>query len=540
MRKNVIALSIAALVGGLGMAGGASAAVWADTSTVSPTNAVDFVIQPAGSGHILMVPYFNTQGTNATLLNITNTDTVNGKAMKVRFRSGANSDDVFDFQLYLSPGDVWTANIANGASGISRMLTGDKSCTLPPSINQDFVLDRLPPQFTAAEKAAWTREGYIEILNMADVPPNAITSTGAAATTANALFTAIKHVNGVAPCTATTMNSLLNDPSTGVADAWALGFRAPSGGVFANYIIVDVANSGSYSGEATSIVAYNGFDSVTLQPIPARGNIVFFPQTGSNNPSPDLFTSDPSLRTSWGAGATQVQNGSGAAFSNGSFTAPIITAAQFDLPDLSTPYTLLGAYPPVAGDPIRQAGQLTDSIAARFVRNEYFTDPSVSAVTDWAFSMPTRRYHVALDYRSATPARAFTNHVANGRNPYFDATNAVLGTDKKICVTSSGMSVWNREEGTVTTGFVISPGTSTVFQLCGETTVLSFNAGSATAPSALGALLSRSDIATPQRDGWANIGTPGLGVGLPILGKAFARAAVPAGKFGISWEHRFR
>ena len=78
-----------------------------------------------------MVPYFNTQGTNATLLNITNTDTVNGKAMKVRFRGGANSDDVFDFQLYLSPGDVWTANIAAGSTGVSRMLTSDKSCTLP-------------------------------------------------------------------------------------------------------------------------------------------------------------------------------------------------------------------------------------------------------------------------------------------------------------------------------------------------------------------------------------------------------------------------
>jgi hypothetical protein len=337
------------------------------------------------------------------------------------------------------------------------------------------------------------------------------------------------------------MNTLMTDPAS-LNAAYTLGFRSPSGGLFANYVIVDVANSGSYSGEATAIqgVGAAGFDPLTLQPLPSRGNIVFFPQTGANAATPDLHTADPSLRTVFGAAATNVQNGLGGAYSNGALPAPIITAAQFDLPDLSTPYGLLIAYPPVAADPIAQAGELTDSISARFVRNEYFTDPSVSAVTDWAFSMPTRRYHVALDYRTATPGRAYTNHVANAQQAYFDATNTPLGTDKKICVTSSGMSVWNREEGTVTSGFVISPGTSTVFQLCGETTVLSFNAGSATAPSALGALLSRSDIVTPQRDGWATIGTPGLGNGLPILGKAFARAAVPAGKFGIAWEHRFR
>lgn len=543
MRKNVIALSIAALVGGLGMAGGASAAVFFDngSATPTPTNASVLRVNPsAGVGHVLVVPYFNTQGTNATLLNITNTDTINGKAVKVRFRGGANSDDVFDFQLFLSPGDVWTANIAAGASGVSRMLTGDKSCTLPANINQDFVLDRLPPQFTAAEKAAWTREGYIEILNMADVPPNAIVaSTGAAATTANALFTATKHVAGVAPCTATTMNTLLNDPLT-LAEAYTQGFRSPSGGLFANWIIVDVANSGSYSGEAASILAADSLfvDPVTLQPIPARGAIVFFPQTGANATNPDFHTADPSLRTTFGATPDQVQNGSGGAFVNGSLTAPIIQAAMFDLPDLSTPY-LLNLGTPDNLDPIRQAGYLSNTIAANHIRNEYFTDPSVSAVTDWTFTMATRRYHVAVDYRGTTAVRAFTNYSGTWPQQYFTASNTSIGSDKKVCVTTGTPTVWNREEGTVTSGFVISPGTSSVFQLCGETSVLSFNAGGTAAQSALGAAIARSDLPTPQRDGWASIPTSGLGAGLPIIGKAFARAAVPAGKFGISWEHRY-
>ncbi|MFO1212060.1 MAG: hypothetical protein U1E74_05750 [Paenacidovorax caeni] len=42
-------------------------------------------------GHILTVPYF-AQGTNKTLLNIVNTDTVNGKAVKLRYRAPPTPD----------------------------------------------------------------------------------------------------------------------------------------------------------------------------------------------------------------------------------------------------------------------------------------------------------------------------------------------------------------------------------------------------------------------------------------------------------------
>ncbi len=126
MRKNLLALSIAAMVGGL-TAGAANAAVINDAG-VSATG-----LQPTvtGVGHILTVPYFTTQGTNKTLLNIVNTDTTNGKAVKLRYRGASNSDDVFDITVYLSPGDVWTADVAADADGFSRLVTNDTSCTLP-------------------------------------------------------------------------------------------------------------------------------------------------------------------------------------------------------------------------------------------------------------------------------------------------------------------------------------------------------------------------------------------------------------------------
>ena len=105
MKKSVLALSVAAAIGGV-----ASAPAAAQSSG-------SLVFNPAGVGHILIVPYFSTQSGNATLLNLYNTDTVKGKAVKIRFRGASNSDDLYDFQVFLSPGDVWTADVRQASSG---------------------------------------------------------------------------------------------------------------------------------------------------------------------------------------------------------------------------------------------------------------------------------------------------------------------------------------------------------------------------------------------------------------------------------------
>lgn len=558
MRKNLIAMSVATLVAGLGLAGGAAANVLQDNSVATPTNATAETVTNGGIGHQLIIPYYNVQGGNATLFNVVNTDTVNGKAVKVRFRGASNSDDVFDFQLYLSPGDVWAATLTTDVNGTALLTTSDKSCTLPSIVtNQPFVTARLPAFLTAAQKSQQTREGYIEIFNMADIPPNAQDAAGVALVGANPLFTAIKHVNGVPPCTSATMATLQTDPPD-IATARTMGFRSPSTGLFANFTIINVPKSGAATGEAASIAA-----TVAVNGPNGRGNIVFFPQVSGNAATPDNFTADPALRTTAGAGATQVQNGAGGAYAGG--TTPIVVASQFDLPDLSTPYLLLAAYPAAATDPLAQAEALTRSLAVVNVINEYITDPAISASTDWVFSLPTRRYSVAVDYRPATAAavtnaqRAFSKFI---NRDYFDATNSPIALSAatgmpQICVTTTGTTFFNREEGTqVGTTFVISPNPPAAqFSLCGEANVLTFNA--VNGASVLGAQISAANTTTPSgfTDGWTQINTPGLGTGaapsvggngLPILGKAYVRAtnsAVSAGiaaNFGGSWEHRYQ
>ena len=49
----------------------------------------------------------------------------------MRFRSASNSDDLLDFQVFLSPGDVWTVAVVADANGLAQIVTADNTCTVP-------------------------------------------------------------------------------------------------------------------------------------------------------------------------------------------------------------------------------------------------------------------------------------------------------------------------------------------------------------------------------------------------------------------------
>lgn len=339
MKKTVISASIAAMIGGVAFVGAANAAVLAPVADAS----TGLTTPNTGVGHILFVPYFTSQGTNATLLNIVNTDTTNGKIVKVRFRGASNSDDLFDFTLLMSPGDVWAAKISKDANGISQLETADKSCTLPSIVatqTNSFGTSRLNSSLSAEAKAAETREGYIEILTMADVPKFASAAQAKAAvsgvtagTSINSLYTAIKHVSGVAPCTTTELAKLALDPisyadvtdaTTASKSATGLGMDYPTGGLMANSLIIDVVKTASFSSNAVALAASGSTTN--------KANLVFFPQNGTTMSATtlttdalggvnaaatiDSVTADPLLRTNslrvaagattWTAGTTSL------------------------------------------------------------------------------------------------------------------------------------------------------------------------------------------------------------------------------------------
>ncbi len=587
MKKSILASSIAAAVFGLGAVG-----------------AHALTVQPGGVGDVLIVPYFSTQADNATLLNITNTDLKSGKAVKVRFRGAANSDDVFDFQVFLSPGDVWTANISKGADGLSRLTTSDKSCTKPSAavLNATpFITSRLDQRLTGDALAAGTREGYIEIIGMADIPKDSTVTTGRAQdwapdagnTTApqtsglamttfppvtaadriNPLWTAIKHVNGVAPCAGTAFTALdstdaFNLTNTKAALSWVpagtaggpaaqYGMTPSTGGLMADWSIVNVVNAAAWGGQAVALTATSTDRSLALTDM----NVVYSPQigVGTGTAIAKEWSADPLFLKA--DANTLVYNMTSQNYVAPAGVAPVFASGYYDLPDLST--SLVGAKGAVAN--ALQVQKTTDALALRTgIINEYATESEINGATDWVFSMPTRRYSVAMAYSKISATndgrvwnRFLNNHVAVVAdlvavpaveaipvvsNQFRLSNTSIVGN--LICVNGARPVAYDREEGTKTSAAEVVVSPSTVaggVKLCGETSVLAFNNGAAS--GAVKAAVAVTGVDVGYSAGWATMSVASgaatsvngavASVNYPITGGAFQRAAFGAQGFGI-------
>jgi hypothetical protein len=171
-RKNLTAAVLAGLAGAVGLAGAAQAGVSAAVN-----------LNPDGLGEVLIYPYYTTNDDNTTLMTVVNTTDV-AKAVKVRFLEAYNSREVLDFNLYLSPWDVWVAALADSAAfgaeaGVPHIFIPDTSCTVPylygDAFNEDLgggLQAFLPYAFTGnfedggPTDISRTSEGYIEVIEM--------------------------------------------------------------------------------------------------------------------------------------------------------------------------------------------------------------------------------------------------------------------------------------------------------------------------------------------------------------------------------------
>lgn len=537
MKKSTLALSVAAALGALAFAGNALAIGELKNAVVDiPTT---MRLNTDGIGHQLVIPYFSVQAGNVTLFNITNTDKLNAKIVKVRFRAAANSDDIFDFQLLLSPEDVWTAAISqDAATGVATLRTTDKTCTIPSSVSAStgalFITGRVDPTPAKGNSVNETREGYVEVINMADIPPNAA---------ALSLFTTVKHVNGVAPCSGTVLNAALFNDYANFAAATAAGLyqlASPTGGLTGDWVILNQTQTAAWSGSATALQVVNAALA------PSVGTLAFWPQ---KNGTPLLASSPTELFER-------------RATTDPLFVTGVVPIQNFDLPDLSTSYTsvdnatAVGVVGNSAGPAVSRADNTTALLAVKSISNQFATGSGISAVTDFLFSQPTRRYSVAVNYTATattgagstlttgtTAAAVFRgNGNANGvGSAYYTSANVVLAA-RQACLNSIGSPrILDREENPATPGgFVISPGTFTTFALCGEAAVASVNGGGTVLGSALNASVVRNDITfgTGFDLGWTTFDTSNGGNALPILGAAFSRVANGSVNYGFTFPHK--
>jgi hypothetical protein len=257
---------------------------------------------PDGTGQVLVYPYYtvNSSGNNAfnTYISVTNTTSV-AKVLKVRFREGRASAEVLDFNLYLSPNDVWVGGLApqsaDAASPAVLFGNFETSCTYPfiPALGQPFVntayLSGTGLDLGGQTGVDRTREGYVEIFDMA-------TLTGTAA--ANVTHTGI----GVRPpnCTAMQTNLLaVGSPFLGQV-------TNSVGGIYGEATIINVPSGASFGYKADALDAYRSgqFYSDVAFSTPQLG--------GDAAPVSLVMANNRAVTDVWGAGPAGTPASAGA------------------------------------------------------------------------------------------------------------------------------------------------------------------------------------------------------------------------------------
>ena len=217
----------------------------ASVSLALATSAGAVYLNPQGVGQALIYPYYtvrsidgNAFNTFISVVNHSAFSTNREKVLRVRFREGRNGREVANFNLYLSPNDVWTAAIVPTADG-ATLLTNDTSCTNPAFNASVLGLRELAfsnEQYSGANADGGptgldrTREGYVEILEMGNL-------SGSAAV-------AITHQATGTPASC---------PFVQGATVNLGSISAPSGGLSGTATLINVANGMDFTTNAEAL-----------------------------------------------------------------------------------------------------------------------------------------------------------------------------------------------------------------------------------------------------------------------------------------------
>lgn len=289
-------------------------------------------LNPDAVGSVLVYPYYGVQANNETLFSVVNT-TAEGKAVKVRFLEAYNSREVLDFNLYLSPFDVWVGEVVStgDSPAPAGLLTNDNSCTVPAITGtvpfRNFAYNgQVGPTDGGPTGLDRTREGYVELIEM-----------GTVTNATNSSLRAITHVGGVPASCGQVVGAWGSGGYWTTAPDTDIG--PPDGGLFGSASVINVARG--------TIEGYNA-DAIDQ----------FYAAL-----TPPQHTPPTSLLPSI-ASATS------------------LTSFVFENGQLATSTYAFGV------------DAVSSIFMVDSVYNEYVTEADIGASTEWVVTFPTKRFYV--------------------------------------------------------------------------------------------------------------------------------------------------
>jgi len=323
-RMKLVTFAVASAV-----AGGAMVSTPAQAMNVSQNNV----------GQVLLSPYYTVKNGFDTFFSVVNT--TNATAIfKIRFREALNSRETRDFNVILSPYDVWNGGVTSTGVG-ATIRTFDNSCTSPdkPSWTSTgtggYQVDMTNANFSGANAdgadatLARTQDGYFEVILMG-------VSTMDSDASANVIEYNAKHVAGV-PRDCAKVDAAVS--TAGAITTHTANFVAPLNILKGHVTYINVANGTAVDAEPTAIENF------------AQAKIIY---TSSDN-QPDL--------------------------ANGAFGA-------------RNPGNLINNGQPMAVTAISSQDTVTALLSADNVINEYASGSG--AATSWVVTFPTKHFYADL------------------------------------------------------------------------------------------------------------------------------------------------
>jgi len=331
-------------------------------------------INELGTGETLLFPFYSAENGNNTLVNIANA-TNDHKAVKVRLVEARNSQEVLDFNLYLSPQDHFSFAISETPESIdsdgftvggAKIVTQDNSCTSPAIPEEGEPFRTFLFEDDEANSVTRTQVGYIEVIEMGQLDPNAapvIDRSGIASGTAINAAAAITHDTNGVPANCDIVNYAWGRDAEG--DGVWLAESKTTNNTGNSEFLANWSGGGLY-GYATVINvpqgAAFGYDAIAIADHVADGATGYAMHYKPGDIYPN-FT-DPAMET----------------------------AAIVSVNGQAVTLDFSGEYPSAGVERIQA---LNATIMATEVYNDFVTDPDIAATTDWLFNFPTKTFHVS-------------------------------------------------------------------------------------------------------------------------------------------------